>query len=89
MPRQVSNRDVLFDWLAHTEEPERREAMLTWLQAACIDPLAVSHGFFQRTPTSRRKVHFAHVEPARATVTFIIGDVPALVLHLLSIDDDD
>lgn len=88
MARQISNGRVLYDWLARTHDPIRRETLLTWTRAACIDPDAVTHGTVQKPPPSRRALRYASVPGAAATVFFLVFDTPVKVLHLVRIYDD-
>lgn len=60
---QLDGREVIFGWLAAETDPAEREAMLDWLAAFCLDPLADA----TRVPGVRAPVYVV-VTPVRGQV---------------------
>lgn len=68
---QVQGRDVLFDWLAHEPDMDRRQALLDYLVELCSDPESVSY----RVPGIRAPVYLAIVPVARPiAIKFLLAE---------------
>jgi hypothetical protein len=85
----LSGMAVVAEWLAATEEPDRRDALMVWLKAASIDPhMATSHRVERRIDGQVRGFFsVAVIERARCVVTFVAADAPIRALVIVRISD--
>ena len=81
---QVVNHDRIYDWLAGEDSPERREALLSWVAAASIDPEAVTTGYAMRAGSGHR-FNVSYVRDAGCVVTFLISAAPVRALIVLDV----
>jgi hypothetical protein len=89
VPYGLSRVSVAEEWLARTEEAERRDALLVWMKAVSLDPpMATSHRIARMVGGKQRGFfNVAVIEAARCVVTFSVSEMPVRAITLLRIYD--
>jgi len=67
---QISNEDVLFDWLSKESDKNRREVMLDWFWALAQDP--TTPGI--RVPGERAPIYLAETAVSGVILTYLVAE---------------
>jgi len=86
-PLVVRDEHVLYEWIASTLEPGRREALLTWFAMVCKDPDDLITGALASPTKPGRRAYYSDVPGAFTRVTFVLREFPVPSIWLVNIDD--
>lgn len=87
-PYTLDGRDRVLDWLAATDDPTRRNALLLWLRMVCLEPDDFTTATFRHGITGRL-FSYADVPSAQTRVTFVRFDAPVRAVRVVDINDAD